>query len=212
MAKTKHGQSWIKRHVSDPFVQKAQVEGYRSRASFKLTELQQKDKLFRPGMTVIDLGAAPGGWSQVLSGIVGKTGRVIALDRLPMPSIPGVTFLEGDFTEAETLNRLTTCLGESKVDWVVSDMAPNMSGIPSADQPKMMLLAELAWDLARQYLKPDGGLLMKVFQGEGFDELIKTLRPSFQRVVIRKPQASRLASRELYVLASGYYNIVTNED
>lgn len=210
MAKTTRGQSWIKRHVGDPFVQQAQAEGYRARSSFKLKELHQKDKLFRPGMTVIDLGAAPGGWSQVVSECIGKTGRIIALDRLAIEPLPGVTMLQGDFTLDETLARLTATLGEDRADWVLSDLAPNMSGITSADQPKMMALAELAWDFARQYLKPQGGLLVKCFQGEGFDPLIRTLRQSFRRVVIRKPQASRLASRELYVLASGYYNIEAN--
>lgn len=207
MAKTTHGQSWIKRHVADPYVQQAQAQGYRSRASFKLLEIHQKDKLFRPGMTVIDLGAAPGGWSQVVAKFIGAKGKIIALDRLEIAPMPGVTLLQGDFTQDDTLNLLKTTLGEQLADWVLSDLAPNISGISSADQPKMMMLAELALDFAKAHLKPGGGFLVKLFQGAGFEEFMKALRQSFRRVVVRKPQASRSASRELYVLASEYYNI-----
>lgn len=207
MAKTTHGQSWIKRHVADPYVQQAQAQGYRSRASFKLLELQEKDRLFRPGMTVIDLGAAPGGWSQIVAKLVGSKGKVIALDRLEISPLPGVTLLQGDFTEDETLARLQATLGDAMADWVLSDLAPNMSGITSVDQPKMMFLAELALDFALQHLKPGGGLLVKIFQGAGFEAYIKMLRQAFRRVVVRKPQASRSESRELYVLATEYYNI-----
>ena len=207
MARTKHGKSWMQRHLNDPFVQKAQKLGYRSRASFKLLELHEKDKLFKPGMTVVDLGAAPGGWSQILTKLVGRQGKVIALDILEMDPLPEVTFLQGDFTEQQTLENLQAELGEEQVDWVVSDMAPNLSGMIAVDQPRMMILADLAWDFAKQHLKKGGGFLVKVFQGDGFDLYVKTLRQCLEKVVIRKPDASRSASRELYVLARGYYNI-----
>jgi 23S rRNA (uridine2552-2'-O)-methyltransferase len=207
MGQTKHGKSWIQRHINDPYVQKAQKMGYRSRAIFKLMELHERDKLFRPNMTVIDLGAAPGGWSQLVSQLVGRKGKVIALDILEMDPLPGVTFLQGDFTEQKALDSLEAELDGLEIDWVISDMAPNLSGMVAVDQPRMMILADLAWDFARQHLKKEGGFLVKIFQGEGFDEYIKTLRQYFQRVVIRKPDASRSASRELYVLARGYYNI-----
>lgn len=207
MAQTKHGKSWIARHINDPFVQKAQKLGYRSRATFKLLELHERDKLFKPNMTVIDLGAAPGGWSQILVKLVGKNGKIIALDRLEMDPLAGVTFLQGDFTEQTVLESLESLVGAEKVDWVVSDMAPNLSGTVAVDQPRMMILADLALDFALQHLKKGGGFLVKVFQGEDFDLYIKKLRQCFEKVVIRKPDASRSASRELYVLARGYYNI-----
>ncbi|MGD9591675.1 MAG: 23S rRNA (uridine(2552)-2'-O)-methyltransferase RlmE [Candidatus Berkiella sp.] len=207
MATTKHGKSWIARHISDPFVQKAQKLGYRSRASFKLLELHERDKLFKPNMTVIDLGAAPGGWSQIVAKLVGKHGKIVALDRLAMDPIPGVTFLQGDFSEQGVLDSLELLVGDQKVDWVISDMAPNLSGTTAVDQPRMMYLADLAFDFASQHLKKGGGFLVKVFQGEDFDLYIKKLRQSFEKVLIRKPDASRSASRELYVLARGYYNI-----
>lgn len=207
MAQTKHGKSWIARHINDPFVQKAQKLGYRSRATFKLLELHERDKLFKPNMTVIDLGAAPGGWSQILVKLVGKNGKIIALDRLEMDPLAGVTFLQGDFTEQSVLESLESLVGAEKVDWVVSDMAPNLSGTVAVDQPRMMILADLALDFALQHLKKGGGFLVKVFQGEDFDLYIKKLRQCFEKVVIRKPDASRSASRELYVLARGYYNI-----
>ncbi len=207
MAQTKHGKSWIQRHINDPFVQKAQKMGYRSRASFKLLELHERDKIFRPNMTVIDLGAAPGGWSQVVTKLVGRNGKVIALDRLEMDPIAGVTFLQGDFSEQSVLENLEAALGDSKIDWVISDMAPNLSGMIAVDQPRMMELADLAWDFAARHLKKEGGFLVKILQGEGFDSYIKNLRQRFEKVVIRKPEASRSASRELYVLARGYYNI-----
>lgn len=207
MSRTKHGKSWMQRHLKDPFVQKAQKEGYRSRASFKLLELHQKDHLFKPSMMVIDLGAAPGGWSQVVAGLVGPYGKVIALDRLEMDPLKGVTFVHGDFSEEATVEQLHALLAEKKVDWVLSDMSPNISGMVAVDQPRMMILVELTWDFAKQHLKEGGGLLVKVFQGEGFDDFVRTLRKNFQKVVIRKPNASRSASRELYVLARGYYNI-----
>ena len=207
MAKTKHGKSWISRHINDPYVQKAQKLGYRSRATFKLLELHEKDKLFKPNMTVVDLGAAPGGWSQVIVKLIGRNGKLIALDRLEMDPIPGVTFLQGDFSEQSVLESLELLIGLDKVDWVISDMAPNLSGVLAVDQPRVMILAELALDFAMQHLKQSGGFLVKVFQGEDFDLYIKKLRQCFEKVIIRKPDASRSASRELYVLARGYYNI-----
>lgn len=207
MARTKHGQSWIARHLSDPYVKQAQQQGYRSRASFKLIELQEKNRLFRAGMVVVDLGAAPGGWSQVVAPLVGEKGAVIALDRLPMSSLPGVFFIEGDFNELDSLSLLEKALAGRAVDWVLSDMAPNVSGMTAVDQPKIMGLAELAWDFAKQHLKPGGGFLVKVFQGEGFEAFHRLLKASFRKVTVRKPSASRSSSREVYVLAEGYYNI-----
>ncbi len=206
MARTKHGKSWIDRHLNDPYVKKAQQLGYRSRASFKLLELQENDKLFRPGMKVVDLGAAPGGWSQVLCKLLGAKGKLVALDILEMEPIEGVSVLQGDFTEQSTLDSLEALVEKQSIDWVVSDMSPNISGIIDVDQPRVMELAELAWEFARQHLKPEGGFLFKIFQGDGFDQFIKIIRKHFKQVNIRKPAASRSASRELYVLARGYYN------
>lgn len=207
MARTKHGKSWMQRHLQDPFVKKANKEGYRSRASFKLIELQQKNKLFQPGMIVVDLGAAPGGWSQVVVQELKGKGKVIALDILEMGSLAGVEFIQGDFTEESPLLALKATLGDKDIDWVLSDMAPNLSGVTAIDQPRMMLLAELAFEFASMHLKKGGGLLVKLFQGSGFTEYIQTLRKSFTKVSICKPEASRQESRELYVLARGYYNI-----
>lgn len=207
MARTKHGHSWIERHLSDPYVRKAKAQGYRSRASFKLLELHQKDKLFRKGMRIIDLGAAPGGWSQVVSQIVGEEGKIIALDLLPIPKIPHVTFMQGDFEDEAVYDELCGLLENKKVDWILSDMSPNLSGVIAVDQPRIMRLAERTWYFAQQHLKVGGGLLIKVFQGEDFDLYVKNLRKCFKKLSVRKPDASRLASRELYVLAQGYYNI-----
>lgn len=198
----KSSRRWLREHFSDPYVKQAQQAGYRSRAIYKLQELQERDRLFKPGMTVVDLGAAPGGWSQLLVNLVGKKGRVIALDILPMAAIPGVEFIQGDFTDEAILSELMQQLGEGGADWVLSDMAPNMSGIDSVDQPRAMALAELALDLARQVLHEQGGLLVKVFQGAGFDEFLVQLRREFKKVVIRKPKASRDRSNEVYLLAS----------
>lgn len=192
---------WLKEHFDDEYVKRSRQEGYRSRAVYKLKEIQEKDHLLRPGMTVIDLGAAPGGWSQVAAQLVGERGRVIALDILPMEPLPGVEVLEGDFREQEVLDALLATLGGQTVDLVISDMAPNISGMKAVDQPRAMYLAELAVDLARQVLKPGGDLLFKAFQGEGLDALTKDLRESFRQVLIRKPKASRARSREVYVLA-----------
>ncbi len=195
---------WLKEHFDDPYVKEAQKLGYRSRASFKLLEIQQKDRLIRPGMTVVDLGAAPGGWSQVVANLVGHHGRVIASDILLMDSLAGVTFVHGDFTEEAVFAQIMDALGERKADLVISDMAPNMSGMAGVDQPRAMYLVELAADLAARVLLPGGAFLTKVFHGEGFDELLKQLKRSFSKVSTRKPQASRSRSREVYLLAQGF--------
>ena len=204
MARSKSSQRWLDEHFDDYYVKEAQKRGYRSRACFKLQEIQDKDRLIRPGMTVVDLGAAPGGWSQVAAEIVGDRGRVIASDILPMDALAGVDFVQGDFTDDAVLEQLLALLGPAKADLVISDMAPNMSGMRDVDQPKAMYLVELALDMARQVLKPDGVFLAKVFQGEGFDALYRELNDSFRQVVSRKPAASRPRSREVYLLARGF--------
>jgi 23S rRNA (uridine2552-2'-O)-methyltransferase len=201
--KKKSGSSkrWLQEHFSDPYVQQAQRLGYRSRSVFKLLELQERDKLFRPGMTVVDLGAAPGGWSQVVVKALGKKGRVVALDILPMEPLDGVEFILGDFTTDEALDELMETMGDKKADWVLSDLSPNKSGIASVDQPRAMELAELALDFALKVLNDKGGFLVKVFQGDGFDPFLVSLRQNFKKVIIRKPKASRDRSREVYILA-----------
>lgn len=205
MAKKKgSSHSWLKEHFDDPYVKRAQKEGYRSRASYKLLEIQQKDRLIKPGMCVIDLGSAPGGWSQVAAPLVGDHGRIIASDILPMDNLPNVEFIQGDFTEDEVFEAILAASGNRPVDLVISDMAPNMSGLREVDQPGAMYLVELALDLARRLLRPGGNFLAKVFQGEGFDLYLKELRSSFDVVVTRKPDASRGRSREVYLLAKGY--------
>ena len=204
MARSKSSGSWLKEHFDDHYVQRAKDEGYRSRASFKLLELDKKDRLFRPGMTVIDLGAAPGGWSQVAAELVGDDGRVIASDILSMDAIADVTFIQGDFTEASVYESILEAVDGRPVDLVISDMAPNMSGMASIDQPKAMYLVELALDLARQVLKPEGVMLAKVFQGEGFDDLLAEMKQSFSKVQSRKPDSSRARSREIYQLCRGF--------
>jgi len=200
---TKSSRRWLREHFSDPYVKQAQQAGYRSRAVYKLLELHERDKLFKPGMTIVDLGAAPGGWSQIVVDIVGPKGRVVALDILPMEPIPEVDFIQGDFTEDSVVNELFQLLGEDTVvNWVLSDMAPNLSGIDSIDQPRSIFLAELALDFALKVLSPrEGGFLVKVFQGEGFDPFLKQVRDHFKKVLIRKPKASRGRSREVYILA-----------
>ncbi|WP_258364248.1 23S rRNA (uridine(2552)-2'-O)-methyltransferase RlmE [Halomonas sp. LBP4] len=205
----KHGASkssagWLKEHFDDRYVQRSWQDGYRSRASYKLMELDEKDRLLRPGMTVIDLGAAPGGWSQVAAERVGPKGVVIASDILEMDALAGVAFIQGDFTEEPVLEAILAALGDRPVDLVMSDMAPNMSGMAAIDQPQAMYLVELALDLARRTLSPGGRFLAKVFQGEGFDAYLKELRGSFGRVVTRKPEASRARSREVYLLAENF--------
>lgn len=204
MARSKTSLGWLKRHVNDPYVKQAQKDGYRSRASYKLLEVQEKYKLIRPGMTVVDLGAAPGGWSQVTSRLIGGQGRLIASDILEMDSIPDVTFIQGDFTQDEVLAQILEAVGNSPVDLVISDMAPNMSGTPAVDMPKAMFLCELALDLAARILKPGGNFVIKVFQGEGFDAYVKDARQKFDKVQMIKPDSSRGSSREQYMLAWGY--------
>ena len=207
MARTSSSKSsagWLKEHFDDQYVQRSWQDGYRSRASYKLLEIDAKDKLFKPGMTVIDLGAAPGGWSQIAADKVGSTGVVIASDILEMDALAGVDFIHGDFTEDAVLEAILGVLGERPVDLIISDMAPNMSGMAAIDQPQAMYLVELALDLARQTLRPGGRFLAKVFQGEGFDDFLKELRGGFARVVTRKPEASRTRSREVYLLAEGF--------
>ncbi|MDR5866343.1 23S rRNA (uridine(2552)-2'-O)-methyltransferase RlmE [Halomonas koreensis] len=201
---SKSSAGWMKEHFDDRYVQQSWQDGYRSRASYKLLALDEKDRLLRPGMTVIDLGAAPGGWSQVAAERVGDRGMVIASDILEMDALAGVDFVQGDFTEEQVLDEILARLGDRPVDLVMSDMAPNMSGMAAIDQPQAMYLVELALDLARQTLSPGGTFLAKVFQGEGFDAYLKELRGSFKRVVTRKPEASRARSREVYLLAEGF--------
>jgi 23S rRNA (uridine2552-2'-O)-methyltransferase len=202
MAKSKN-RSWIKQHVKDPYVQQSQKDGYRSRASYKLLEIIEKHRLIRPGMTVVDLGAAPGGWSQVAMELVGHEGRVHALDLLPMDGIAGVDFILGDFTEDEILQALLTVIDKRPVDLVISDMAPNLTGSKAVDQPSSIYLVELAVDLACKVMKPDGVFIAKLFQGEGFDEFVRHVRTLFNTVSMRKPDASRAKSREVYMVAKG---------
>jgi len=204
MTRSKSSQRWLKEHFSDPFVKKAQAEGLRSRAAYKLEELLERDHLLKAGMTIVDLGAAPGGWSQLARKQLGDSGRVIALDILDMPPISGVEFLHGDFRETESLSRLDAALGGSAVDLVLSDMAPNISGVAVSDQARMMHLAELALEFADGHLKHGGAFLIKLFMGVGFDDYVRQLRARFGRVVIRKPQASRKRSAEVYALATGH--------
>jgi 23S rRNA (uridine2552-2'-O)-methyltransferase len=203
MARTKTSKAWMHEHVTDPYVRRAKQEGYRSRAAYKLVEVLEKDKLVRPGMTVVDLGAAPGGWSQVLAPLVGSAGRVIALDVLEMEPIEGVAFIRGDFSETATLERLEKALAGRRIDLVISDMAPNISGVGLVDQARSIGLAELALEFARDRLKPGGSFLVKMFQGSGVDEFRKQLTEAFTTVVVRKPKASRERSSELYLLARG---------
>ena len=204
MAQSKTSKSWLKEHFDDPYVKKAQKDGYRSRASYKLLEIQEKDRLLKPGITMLDLGAAPGGWCQVASRLIGEKGRIIASDILPMDSIADVTFIEGDFTEDAVFAEILQAIGDQQVDLVISDMAPNMSGTPEVDQPRAMYLCELALDMAAQVLRPGGNFLVKVFHGEGFDEYFRQMRGQFDKLVTRKPGASRGRSRETYLLAKGY--------
>ena len=202
MAKSKN-RSWIKQHVKDPYVKQSQVDGYRSRASYKLLEIVEKDRLIRSGMTVVDLGSAPGGWSQVAARLVGHTGRVHALDLLPMDSIAGVDFIQGDFTEEDIFDELLKLIENRPVDLVISDMAPNLSGNKAVDQPAVMYLAELAVDLAEKVLTSKGIFIAKLFQGQGFDPFVLQVRTLFNGVSIVKPDASRSRSREVYLVAKG---------
>lgn len=202
--RSKSSHNWLREHFNDPFVKQAQKDGYRSRASYKLLEIQEKDRLIRPGMTVVDLGAAPGGWSQVTSRLIGGQGRLIASDILEMDSIPDVTFIQGDFTEDEVFKQILAAIGNTQVDLVISDMAPNMSGLSAVDMPRAMFLCELALDLAGRVLRPGGDFLIKIFQGEGFDSYHKDVRKMFDKVQMRKPTSSRDRSREQYLLGRGF--------
>ena len=204
MARGKSSARWLREHFTDEYVKRAQKEGYRSRAVYKLLEIHEKDRLLRPGLTVVDLGAAPGGWSQLAARLVGGRGAVIALDLLPMEPLPGVGFIQGDFRETAVLERLLEMLNGRPVDLVISDMAPNTSGVKAVDQPRGMYLAELALDFARRSLRPGGDFLTKAFQGEGFDGFLRELRAAFAKVLIRKPRASRARSAEQYLLARNY--------
>lgn len=201
MARSKTSKSWMKEHVNDPYVQRAKAEGYRSRAAYKLMELDARDRLLGPGRVVVDLGATPGGWAQVAAAKVGPKGKVIGVDLLEMEPLPGVTFIRGDFTTDETLAELDAALAGRPVDLVLSDMAPNISGVPSSDAPRMIYLNELAADFALQRLSLNGALVMKTFQGPGFPELIRMLKSRFRQVLSRKPDASRDRSPEMYLLA-----------
>ena len=204
MKRSKSSQRWLDRHFKDEFVQKSQKEGFRSRAVYKLQEIQERDRLIKQGQLVVDLGAAPGGWSQYATQLVGSKGRVVAMDILPMDPIDGVSFIQGDFREEAVLTQLQELLDGSRVDLVISDMAPNVTGMAVVDQPRSMYLCELALDFARDCLKPGGSMAVKVFQGEGFDQYMRDLRAAFSKVVTRKPKASRPKSREVYLVATGF--------
>jgi len=214
MAKSKSSKNWLKEHFDDAFVQKSKAEGYRSRASYKLLEIQKSDRLIQPGMAVVDLGAAPGGWSQVAAELAGHKGKVIASDILPMDAVAGVSFVQGDFTEESCLNEILALVNggvngwdstqQRCIDLVISDMAPNLSGMAAIDQPRSMHLVELALDFARITLKPGGVFLAKVFHGEGFESLLKEVKQEYTQVLNRKPDASRSRSREIYLLAKGF--------
>ncbi|WP_417578718.1 23S rRNA (uridine(2552)-2'-O)-methyltransferase RlmE [Nitrincola sp.] len=204
MARSKSSNRWLDEHVNDPYVKQAQVDGYRSRASYKLLGINEKDKLIKPGMLVLDLGSAPGGWSQVASKLVAPKGKVIASDILPMDAMADVEFIQGDFTEQAVFDQIMAAVNGDPVDVVISDMAPNISGVSAADQAASMYLVELALDMACQVLKPNGNFVAKVFHGEGYDDYIKSLRDHFASVVIRKPEASRSRSREVFVVGKGY--------
>jgi 23S rRNA (uridine2552-2'-O)-methyltransferase len=199
--RSKSSQRWLKEHFSDPYVKKAQAEGMRSRAAYKLEELVERDRLLKPGMVVVDLGAAPGGWSQWVRQALGDSGRVVALDILDMPTLAGVEFLHGDFREDDVLSGLVATLAGAPVDLVLSDMAPNKSGMDAVDQPRIMHLAELAMDFADKHLRPGGTFLIKLFQGTDFDQYLRDLRRRYGKVSIRKPAASRKRSPEVYALA-----------
>jgi 23S rRNA (uridine2552-2'-O)-methyltransferase len=204
MARSKTSKQWMDEHVNDPYVKKAKIDGYRSRASYKVIEINEKDKIIRPGYTVMDLGSAPGGWSQVVAKLVGESGRVIASDILPMDGILGVSFIQGDFTEAAVYDQILSMLNGDKVDAVVSDMSPNLSGVNTTDQYSSIYLVELALDMARNVLKPGGSFCAKVFQGVGYEEYVKEVRKSFDKVIVRKPAASRARSREVYIVGKDF--------
>jgi 23S rRNA (uridine2552-2'-O)-methyltransferase len=204
MARTKSSAGWLARHVSDPYVKQAQKDGYRARSAYKLIELNEKDRLIRPGMRIMDLGSAPGGWSQVAGKLVGARGRVLATDILPMDALPNVDFIQGDFTEDVIVQQVLDWLGGAKFDLIISDIAPNTTGIDSADAAKSIYLLELALDVARKTLKSHADFVAKMFQGSGSDQYLKVLRTHFEKVSVRKPAASRKESREVYVVARGF--------
>jgi 23S rRNA (uridine2552-2'-O)-methyltransferase len=204
MARTKSSAGWLLRHVNDPYVKQAQKDGYRARSAYKLIELNEKDRLIRPGMRILDLGSAPGGWSQVAGKLVGARGRVLATDILPMDALPNVDFIQGDFTEDGIVQQLLDWLGGAKFDLIISDIAPNTTGIDSADAAKSIYLLELALDVARRTLKSHADFVAKMFQGSGSDQFLKELRTHFGKVMVRKPAASRKESREVYVVAKDF--------
>jgi 23S rRNA (uridine2552-2'-O)-methyltransferase len=204
MKRSKSSRRWLDEHVNDPYVKQAQKDGLRSRSSYKLIELNEKDRLIRPGMLVMDLGSAPGGWSQVAGRLVGEKGRVLATDILPMGGLDNVDFIQGDFTEDAVFQQILDKLDGNQPDLIVSDIAPNLSGVAAADQAASMYLVELALDMVRQVLKPEGNFVAKVFQGEGSDQYLKEVRALFEKVVIRKPDSSRARSREVYLVAKGF--------
>ena len=204
MKRSKSSSRWLNEHVNDPYVKRAQKDGYRSRASYKLLELNEKDKLIRPGMLIMDLGSAPGGWSQVAGKLVGEKGRVLATDILPMDGLDNVDFIQGDFTEDSVFQQILATLDGRQPDLIISDIAPNISGVAVADQAASMYLVELTLDMVRQVLKPGGNYAVKVFQGEGSEAFLKDVRSSFEKVMIRKPEASRPRSREVYLVGKGF--------
>jgi 23S rRNA (uridine2552-2'-O)-methyltransferase len=204
MPRTKSSSEWLRRHVNDPYVKQAQLDGYRSRSAYKLIELNEKDRLIKPGMRILDLGSAPGGWSQVAGKLVGRKGRVLATDILPMDPIDNVDFVQGDFNDDAVVAQLLEWLEGGKFDLIISDIAPNLSGIDSADQAGSMYFLELALDTVRKTLKTGATFAAKMFQGAGSDEYVKELRKSFDKVLIRKPAASRAQSREVYIVAKGF--------
>ncbi len=204
MARTKSSASWISRHINDPYVKQAQKDGYRSRAAYKLIELNEKDRLIRPGMRILDLGSAPGGWSQVAGKLVGAKGRVLATDILPMDAMPNVDFIQGDFHDDAIVQQILDWVGSGRFDLVICDIAPNLTGIDSADQAASILFLELALDTVRRTLRPGASFVAKMFQGAGSDQFLKELRTSFDKVSIRKPGASRKESREVYIVARGF--------
>lgn len=206
MARSKSSTRWLQEHFDDEYVKLSQKEGYRSRAVYKLKELQEKDRLIQQGMSVIDLGAAPGGWSQYAVELVGKNGRVVASDILPIDPLPFVEFIQGDFTEERILNEILELIGNDKANVVISDMAPNLSGNDAVDQPSSIYLCELALDISKQILAENGTMVVKLFQGAGSDEYLKEVRQCFRQVKIRKPKASRARSREVYVVAQRYFH------
>lgn len=204
MPQSKSSKHWLKEHFTDKYVKLARQKGYRSRAAYKLLAIQEKDEIIQPGMVVVDLGAAPGGWSEVAAKLVGEKGKIIAVDILPMQPIPGVEVIQGDFTDHTVLETVLQHFEKQSVDLVISDMSPNISGMKAIDQPRAMYLVELAWDFAQQVLKPGGAFLVKIFQGAGFETLLKEVKKHFTEVKIRKPEASRSRSKEIFLLAKGF--------